>query len=406
MNPQPTASLPPEESHDEPTSAAGGFLRKYRLPLIVGAGVLVLGVGGFALMSSGKKEHAPASPLSMTVDGQAIMLADNAPQWRYVEVAAAKLGPAIAPLPAPGRVEFDEKQTANLSSPLSGRVETVSVRLGDPVKKNQRLFSVRSGDFAEVAKDVASARSEAEVKRRVAERARELLTLQATSEKEVLIAEAEANQANLAMRAARARKGSLEVDSGSDNLFWVKSPRDGTVVALDVYASQAVSPDRATPLVQVSDLEAVRVVADVTEADARDLSTGMKVNIRNSTDEEAIPAVIEHVSQVVDPRRRTVEVRILADNKTARLRPNAFVEVGLSPKDGVQRIRVPDEAVVSLGADTFVFVERGNARLERVKVQRGRSRDGEVELRSGLEPGDRFVAKGALLLLNQIELAE
>jgi len=39
-----------------------------------------------------------------------------------------------------------------------------------------------------------------------------------------------------------------------------------------------------------------------------------------------------------------------------------------------------------------------------VPVVPGRQRGGEIELRSGLEPGSRYVSKGAILLLNQLEL--
>jgi len=41
-----------------------------------------------------------------------------------------------------------------------------------------------------------------------------------------------------------------------------------------------------------------------------------------------------------------------------------------------------------------------------VTVTPGRQRSGEVELRSGLEPGARFVSKGAILLLNQLALEQ
>jgi hypothetical protein len=56
-----------------------------------------------------------------------------------------------------------------------------------------------------------------------------------------------------------------------------------------------------------------------------------------------------------------------------------------------------------------VFVRRsapgGKTRLERREVQPGRVRDGRTELLSGLGEGETFVARGALLLLNALDLA-
>ena len=93
-------------------------------------------------------------------------------------------------------------------------------------------------------------------------------------------------------------------------------------------------------------------------------------------------------------------------NADGLLRPNAFVEVALTPDPTQRRVRVPSEAVVSDGEESVVFVTREAGRLERTPVTVGRRGGGEVELRSGLEPGTRYVAKGALLLLNQLQLAQ
>jgi cobalt-zinc-cadmium efflux system membrane fusion protein len=114
---------------------------------------------------------------------------------------------------------------------------------------------------------------------------------------------------------------------------------------------------------------------------------------------------VERVSEVVDPQRRTVEVRVRVVNEDRALRPNAFVEVTPEAPADVKRVRVPASAVVTDGARSVVFVAREAGRLERVAVTAGRRRDGEVELRGGLETGSRYVARGALLLENTIELA-
>jgi len=53
-----------------------------------------------------------------------------------------------------------------------------------------------------------------------------------------------------------------------------------------------------------------------------------------------------------------------------------------------------------------VFVAKSPSRLERVPVTLGRQRDGEVELLAGLAPGTRYVSSGALLLLNEVDLAD
>jgi len=347
-----------------------------------------------------------ATPPAPTVERDSITLPAGAPQWRYIELAVAAEGPALPPLPAPGRVTFDEKRSASVGAPLAGRVERVEVRLGDRVKAGDRLFSVRSGAFADLDREVETARSDVRVKTRLADRTRELLALKVVAEKELLAADADLHEAEVALNAALAKRQSLSVDSAGDNLFWVTSPQPGTIVELDVYASEEVTPERETPLLRISDLAEILVIADVQEHDVADLAVGSPVTIETPAGDLTRPGTIEHVSEVVDPKRRTIEVRVRAANEDGLLRPNAFVEVALETDHAATHVRVPAEAVVTDGNESVMFVVRDKGQLVRVPVTLGRQRDAEVEIRRGLERGNRYVAKGAILLLNAMNLAQ
>lgn len=379
-----------------------------RVPLwlaFTGGGFVLAALALLALTPSSPAEAGLAHPV-VTVQGESVHIPDGAPQWQYVELAVAQEAPALAPLPAPGRVDFDESRTASVGAPLAGRVEEVRVRLGDRVKAGDRLFSVRSGAFADLERELHSAEAELAEKQRNAERLKELVALKAAPEKDLLAAQTEQREAELALEAAKARQASLKVSGESNNLFWVTAPRAGTLVDLDVVASQEVTPEHDKPLLKLSDLDEVLVVADLQEADAADLREGQSVSVHTQNGGAVRPGKVERISEVVDPQRRTVEVRVRVANADRVLHPNAFVEVTPEPSAGVKRVRVPASAVVTDGARSVVFVAREASRLERVPVVPGRQRDGQVELRDGLSPGQQFVARGALLLENQIELAD
>jgi cobalt-zinc-cadmium efflux system membrane fusion protein len=225
------------------------------------------------------------------------------------------------------------------------------------------------------------------------------------SEKDALAAEAELREAELSLKGAQAKQRSLSVVAGGDNLFWVRAPRAGTIVSLDVYASQEITPERAEPLLRISDMDEVLILADMLEADAANVSVGSQALIRTRDGVERTGAV-QFVSSVMDPQRQTVGVRIKAANADRALKPNAFVEVTFQLDSDVRRVRVDQDAVVSDGTRLTVFVLEDSKRLQKQEVQPGRRRDGLLELRSGLAPGTRYVAKGALLLLNQVDLAD
>ncbi|WNG24202.1 efflux RND transporter periplasmic adaptor subunit [Cystobacter fuscus] len=382
--------------------------RRPRRPFLLAAAGLGMGAAVSLGLMLGRPSNAEAEPTPApgpTIKGESVHLPPEGPQWQYIELAVAEEASALAPLPAPGRVDLDEHRTASMGAPLAGRVDQVRVRIGDRVKTGDRLFSVRSAAFADLDREQKSAETEVADKQRVADRLRELVNLQAAPEKELLAAEAELRQAKLALEAARAKRASLSVSAEGDNLFWVTAPRAGTVVDLDVVSNQEVTPDRDKPLVRISDLSEVLVIADMQESDAADLREGQAAIVRTQSGGVERRGTVERVSEVVDPRRRTVEVRVRVVNEDRVLRPNAFMEVTPEAPADVRRVRVPAGAVVTDGGRSVVFVAREAGRLERVAVTTGRRRDGEVELRAGLETGSRYVARGALLLENTIELA-
>ena len=381
----------------EPTPTPG-----WLVPAGLAAAVAVLALAGW-LLSRGP-EKAAVGPATITVQGEAVTIAPNAPQWQYLQISAAEEGPPLQPLPVPGRVEADENRSASVGAPLEGRVEQVLVRFGDRVKKGDKLFSVRSAAWADLDRELASAREEVQVKKRVLERLGELVRLQAAPEKEQLAAEAELKEAELALKAAQAKRSSLAVSSEGDNLFWVTAPRDGTIVEHDVFASQEVGPSRDKPLMRISSLGEVLVIGDVAERDAADMQPGAVAEVHTGTVQRQ--GTVERVSEVVDPRRHTVEVRIRVKNEDRVLRPNAFVEVTPGVDLSARFVRVPSEAVVTEGEKSVVFVQSGSGALVQTTVRPGRSREGLVELRSGLSPGQKYVSRGALLLLNQVDLSK
>lgn len=371
-------------------------------------GLLVLALAGAAgawVLLAGNSKKPEAAPMRLA-SGNGVDLPSAAPQWKYIELAVAEAAPPLPALPNPGRVGFDGQRTSAVGTPLAGRIDRVVVRLGDRVEKGARLFSVRSGEMAELERDREMARAEVAVKQKLVERTRDLVRMQATAEKEQLAVEAELKAAELGLQAAQSKVQSLKVAAEGPNLFWVTAPRRGVVVDIDAYANQEVASGREKPLVQISDLDEVMVMAYVSEKDSAEVKEGSEVEIRAQAGSVVRTGNVEHVSDVVDPERRAVEVRIRVANPDRVLRPNSLVEILFAPPAGVKRVHVPAGAVVTDGQRSVVFVAKNAQHLERVSVTVGRQREGEVELLAGLEPGTRYVSRGALLLLNEVELAE
>jgi cobalt-zinc-cadmium efflux system membrane fusion protein len=72
---------------------------------------------------------------------------------------------------------------------------------------------------------------------------------------------------------------------------------------------------------------------------------------------------------------------------------------------GGQVVSVPIAAVQRVADKWSVFVPRGPGQFEAKPVGRGRDLGGEVEILSGLTPGDEVVVDGAFLLKAEFDKA-
>jgi cobalt-zinc-cadmium efflux system membrane fusion protein len=392
-------------TNNNPTVAASTGHTPFT-PVRLAIAALVVVAGATAVASLGRHAEPVAETAPFAADGTRVEIRSGAPTWTYLDFAQATLQPPLQPAPVPGRVLVDEARSQPIEAPLAGRVENVAVKLGERVEKGARLVAVRSPDLVDLGREFEEMRAAEATRSKTVERLRSLVALSAEPEKKLMEAEQELKTAQLARAAAESKLHSLSADETSDGLYWLTAPRAGVVVTRNVLAGQQVGPDRTDPLLEIAELDEVIVAADVPEQNVRDLHVGAPAHVLPAAGgDRAIDGTIEYVGEVVDPQRRMVDVRVRVANAAHELRPNAFVQVAFAPQNE-PRVVVPAEAVVTDDQESFVFVRpEGGNKLERRSVTLGRQHDDKVEIASGLTPGDTYVTKGALLLLNAVDLA-
>ena len=373
--------------------------------LLIGAGVAALPFTAALLLRPAK--HTDHCGPSFTVAQKQIQLAAGVAQPIPFETAEVQTG---APLPLPpvtARVTAIESLTAPSYAPLDGRIDHVAVRLGDRVAEGARLALILSGDLATMLRELRSSAALAQTKRALSTRMKVLVEARGASANDLLVAENDLRDAELHARTADLRLKSLSIASERDNLYWLLSPRPGVVIQIDGAPGQQVGPGKERPVVTVAELEEVLVLADVPQQDVGGLRPGDPVDIHALGDNDSMgQGHIDTVSQVVDPDRQTVPIRVRAKNPDGRLRPNAFVEAyfGAGTGEAKSILRVLTESVVSDGLESVVFVQTAPGRYRRTEVVVGRQRGGLTEIRAGLKAGDRVVTRGALLLLNALDV--
>ncbi|HZR80259.1 MAG TPA: efflux RND transporter periplasmic adaptor subunit [Candidatus Binatia bacterium] len=385
--------------------ADGSSVRAWRRTAAIAgiAGVLVLA----AVVAYRSRRREEEQPHPFTVAGDTVTIPDGSPSWRFVELAEASVAERVPVEPEPARVAFDEARSSPVFAPLAGRVESVSALLGQRVREGDRLVSIRSAALVDLFKERDVERTREAAKAKELERVRALVGLHALPEKDLVAAEQDLREERLAREASERKLSSLSVSPEGEEVYWLTAPRSGVVVERAVLRGDEVGPDRASPLLVVADLDEVVVTADVPESRVAQLRVGQEAGVTwSGGDAPAVTGRIEYVGEVIDPQRRMVSVRVRVANPEHALRPNAFVQVAFS-ESGPRHVVVDSEAVVTDDRKAFVFVRpagRADA-LDKRFVKTGWERDGKVEILSGLEPGETYARKGAVLLQNAIDLA-
>ncbi|HEY3664950.1 MAG TPA: hypothetical protein VGL19_03075, partial [Polyangiaceae bacterium] len=104
--------------------------------------------------------------------------------------------------------------------------------------------------------------------------------------------------------------------------------------------------------------------------------------------------------------RHTVPVRVVLDNSDGRLKPNTYAKMQFQASTPAGSVEVAAGALVSDGSRQYAYVKNAAGRFVKRDVVAGAVRDQRVVVFKGIAPGETVVSKGAILLDNQIDLAE
>jgi len=350
---------------------------------------------------------AAQTQTGLTVDHGSVAIAPGAPQWQVLALETAKPIASTWTDAVPAFVKVDETKAARIGVPLSGRVTQVYAELGQQVAKGAPLFAVASADLAALHVEQSKAQVDVESAKNVLERTRAIVEARALPEKEAVAAAQQLRQAQLSFGVASSKLASLDITSKSENEFIVRAPRAGRIVEKNVLPGQELTPGAEAALMLVADLSTVWVVADLFESDSDGVAPGVPARVTiASLPGLVIDGKVDMVSAVVDAERHTVPVRVRLDNAAGRLKPNTYAKMQFQASTPEGSVEVAAGALVSDGSRQYAYVKNAAGRFVRRDVIAGAVREQRVVVFSGIAPGETVVSKGAILLGNQIDLAE
>ncbi|WP_291983210.1 efflux RND transporter periplasmic adaptor subunit [Luteitalea sp.] len=386
--------------------------------------VLLFTISAFAVAAGACRRSAPANTTTGTAVGGAgvtatsddVVFAPDSPQLKRITLQSVQTARVpVDVINAPGKIEADPNRIAKVAVPAAGRVARVFVRVGDAVKQGMPLLALQSPEVdttISVLRQASARLGQARAAQAKAEadrtRVHDLFENQAIAQKDVLVADAAAAQANADVESAQAsvaegrRKLAIYgVDpEASEGVLTLRAPVAGKVLEMTGVAGEYRS-DTADPLLTIADLGEVFVTADVPETQIRLVTVGSPLSVTLAAfPDETFQAKVARIGESVDPQTRTVRVRASLANPDGRLRPEMFGRVRYTAN--FRDLPVVPPAAIVHGEDRItVFVESAPGRFRAVPVEIGTRHGDLVPVLRGLDPSSRVVVDGAMLLVRR-----
>lgn len=320
----------------------------------------VLGVLGLVLTAAAcsKPAHAPAAS-APDKPSRAVSVA-------VVERSEAGLGTVPAVVQA--------RQRAALAARVPASVVELPFREGENVPAGAVVVRL---DDAALRSAVAAAEAASKAADTDLRRLQNLLQRGAATQRELDDAAARAAGAQAALSGAR------------DNLAYavLRSPFAGTLAVKRVNVGDVVAP--GAPLVEIEGQGGLELRATVEGDLVGALRTGQKLEAEVDGQPQPLQATLRAVADAGDPATHRFEVR--ADLPVAAgLRSGLFARLKVPKPGAPPALYVPKAALFARGGLSGVFVAaEGRARLRWVAA--GAATGGRVEVRAGLEAGEKVV---------------
>lgn len=381
--------------------------------------------GGLVWLLLSRSDVAPAEEAAAreTLPAGVVEIPEAAQQNAGVKLAEVRQTTLPVHLEVTGAVAPEGSRVSEVRPLARGLITKVSVQLGDRVRAGQPLLTYdnvelgeRLGEYFEARAGLRQVESDVVVKQRAVERAEALIGQQAISQQVLDLRRAEFKNAQAAVDREKATLDRIdeqihrfglsdkeleglgpdtaEANHRAATLATIRAPFDGVVIAYDVAVGEIVEPERA--LVTIANLDTVWILADVYEKDISRVPSAAEVDVRvDAYPERTFKGKLTYVSDVLDPKSRSVKVRSIVQNPDGLLRLDMFARVSIPTRDQQQALVVPIDAVQQIDNQPVVFVRETATRFRRQNVRLGLQAGNLVEVKEGLKVGDAVVGVGS-----------
>ncbi|MBD3748844.1 MAG: efflux RND transporter periplasmic adaptor subunit [Sphingobacteriales bacterium] len=273
--------------------------------------------------------------------------------------------------------KVDAEDNVQVNSEVPGVITHIYANVGESVTKGKVLAQI---DDAVLRQNIAQVQTQLDLAINLFNRQKNLWNQKIGTEVQFLNAK---TQKEMLEKQIAVLKQQLD-------MYKIKSPIAGTVDQMDYKVGQAVQP--GVPGIRVVNANNLKAKAMVSEAYAGGINQGDEVLVIIPDAPDSLDTKISFAAKTIDPMSRSFGVEVKLPSKK-NYRPNMLAVLKIVDYTKKDALVVPIKAIQkSENGDFVMMVENGKAKKVNVKV--GNIYNGNVEILSGLKPGDQIVTEG------------
>lgn len=308
-----------------------------------------------------------------------------------------------------GTVDWDNDQTTQAISQVTGPITRIVADTGTRVKAGDPLLYVASADVSNSISTYRKAKNRLDLAQHSLDRSTDLFAHKAISQRELEGAQADYNDAATDLQTSLQALKVLDVRQSEITAaeeqtaairpeLVMRSPLTGTVVQKMVLPGQFIQVG-ATPAFVISNTATVWVQGHIYDKDLATVHVGDKVEERNSALPQTFHGVVSYIGDMLDPATRTTPVRIVTQNPDGLLKKDLFVDLVIHDKTTHDVLVVPTAAVLYNEQNLpFVYAQIEPGKFAQQLVQLGDQQGDDTQVTGGLKNGTPVVSQGSVFL--------
>ncbi len=393
-----------------------GSKRVTELTTIIGVGIALILLAMFVLTSHATLGESAGAGEKASSPRQAPSSLDLSPE-QLKAVSIAPVGSYLFPVEKEtvGSISFADDLSVQVFPSYQGKIVKSLVELGDEVQRNQPLYTIESPDLIQAESNLIGAAATLELTNKELSRAKDLNRTNGVSARELEQATSDQQTAEGALKAARDAvrvfgKTDTEIDQmiasrKTDPALVVRSPIAGQVTSFNAPVGLLVQPGNPPAPYTVANVGIKWMLAEVVESDIPLFHVGQPVAVKvMAYSDRVFEGRVSKIYASIDPDTHRMTIRSEIRDPKNELRSGMLANFVIRVQKPTESTALPAAGVVrEVDGTMTAWVTTDRHRFVQRVVNTGLRTDGQVQILSGLQPGELAVTNGAVFLSNMLD---